>query len=470
MEWSEVRKILTAVLSAAMVATSLAMAPTAHADTGSATIQSGPMKLERFSIQGEVRSGFARPIQLQRKEAKGWRTISSGRTAVNGSFRFTASTAASSVTLRAFLPRASYRGRVFAQLGTSQTVVRTVSQTAGLAISDAVAGRAMTAVASSTPVRPGRGVELQKLSGGSWRTIASGAVGSTGRGTFRPQESTAGTYTYRTLMSGWNGAGRMGSAPVTVKVAAPIRIPDKKLLACIDSELGLKEGTPITPAEARTLQELECEDGGISSLEGLQSFTSLGYLDVWNGHITSLEPIQNLTTLQVLLVDGNDIADISPLARLRNLKALDIGYNPVEDLSVLFTLNLQGLGLSGLGIQDISALKNLPKLTLLDLSDNAISDITALAALTRLDDLYLDYNQISDISALRGLSLEELSLVGNPICTSEPQTRGCTPPDPSNPSLSRSLAAGPDASGPVASHQRLAEAGSEWRSGSRQQH
>lgn len=269
-------------------------------------------------------------------------------------------------------------------------------------------------------------------------------------------------------MSGWNGAGRMGSAPVTVKVAAPIRIPDKKLLACIDSELGLKEGTPITAAEARTLQELECEDGGISSLEGLQSFTSLGYLDVWNGHITSLEPIRNLTTLQVLLVYGNDIADISPLARLR-LKALDIGYNPVEDLSVLFTLNLQGLGLSGLGIQDISALRNLPQLTLLDLSDNAISDITALAALTRLDDLYLDYNQISDISALRGLSLEELSLVGNPICTSEPQTRGCTPPGQSNPSLSRSLAAGPATSGSVVSHQRLAGAGSEWRSGSRQQ-
>ncbi len=401
------RKVWTSVLSAALLAGSLAMAPAAQAAPSTTISPSGPMRSERFNFSDRFTTGFARPVTLQQKQGKVWRTISSGTTAANGGFRFTTSTNAASVTLRGFSPRTSYKGRVYGQVGTAPVTVRTVTQTAILSVPrSATAGRTMTATAVSSPARAGRGVALQQLRGKSWTTIASGKVGANGRGTFHPAAPTSGSATYRILMSGWNGAGHMGSPAVTVTTNAPISIPDGNLLACVDNMLDLPVGTPITATEAARVGGLECTDGGIASLQGLQYFTHLEYLNAPEGDISDLTPVSKLSSLNYLLLDDNNISDISPVSGLTNLIAVD---------------------LSGNAIRDITPLSRMTSLAWLDLSYNYIENVGPLANLKSLENLYLDDNDITDVSALKGISPDELVLDGNPICFTAPTTRGCSP-------------------------------------------
>ena len=78
--------------------------------------------------------------------------------------------------------------------------------------------------------------------------------------------------------------------------------------------------------------------------------------------------------------------------------------------------NLESLYLYGNQISDISALKNLTKLTHLEIDSNQIIDISALKGLTNLTYLSIGNNQISDISALKDMTnLEELYLCENKI-------------------------------------------------------
>jgi hypothetical protein len=365
------------------------------------------MRFENFNFSDRIAGGVPRPVVLQKKQGNTWKTTSSGKTASNGAFRFTIKTGNPSETLRGFSPRTTYKGRVYGQVGTTPTTVRTVAQTATLsAATTAVTGRTITATAVSSPARAGRGVELQILNGKSWQTIASGKVGANGRGTFRKTAGKPGTYSYRVLMSAYNGAGRMGSAPVKVAVNNGISIPDRKLLACVDDALDLPAGTPISPSEAAEVKGLECEGFEISSLKGLDYFTHLEYLDAPDGGITELAPLAKLSSLQFLNLESNDISDLSPISGLKNLIAL---------------------GLSNNYITDIKPLGKMTSLLWLDLSYNEIKDITPLAGLKNLQNLYLDWNYITDASPLKNLTPKELVLNGNPICDDAPKTKGCAP-------------------------------------------
>jgi hypothetical protein len=80
--------------------------------------------------------------------------------------------------------------------------------------------------------------------------------------------------------------------------------------------------------------------------------------------------------------------------------------------------NIIGLRLHDLKISDISALKDLQKLTVLWLYDNQISDISALKDLQKLTVLTLWGNQITDISSLKDLQkLTYLDLMNNRLTT-----------------------------------------------------
>ena len=101
------------------------------------------------------------------------------------------------------------------------------------------------------------------------------------------------------------------------------------------------------------------------------------------------------------------------------VESLDISMNSVLKDYIPNNLkleNLRSLNLSGIGLDNISFLKNAGKLESLVAEENAIKDVTPLAELKSLRTLYLDRNNISDITALKDLaSLEELLLYKNNI-------------------------------------------------------
>lgn len=98
--------------------------------------------------------------------------------------------------------------------------------------------------------------------------------------------------------------------------------------------------------------------------------------------------------------------------------------NPVNSViigGVTYSTSLKSLDLSGLGLTDISAIKDMKALTYLKLDDNSISDISALSGLTNLKSLYISNNNISDASAVKNLkSLTNLSLYNNNVSDISP--------------------------------------------------
>ncbi|HEY3838277.1 MAG TPA: leucine-rich repeat domain-containing protein [Bryobacteraceae bacterium] len=201
----------------------------------------------------------------------------------------------------------------------------------------------------------------------------------------------------------------------------------------------------------------------ISDLTPLAGFTHLKTLVLWNNQVTDLTPISTLTNLQTLRLELNRIADISPLRNLRNLQSLQLddnqisdisplaglvnlrtlwisrnkvrniapltglvalqnlylSGNPVQDLAPLNHLSVSDLRLSDIGIEDISALRdlnqNITALINIDLSRNRIRDVKAVSRLNHVSNLDLSENRITDISAFAHSKFAYLDLHGNQI-------------------------------------------------------
>lgn len=99
------------------------------------------------------------------------------------------------------------------------------------------------------------------------------------------------------------------------------------------------------------------------------------------------------------------ISDISFLKYLTNLTILNLLENQISDIAPLKDLiNLTHLILRNNQINNITALQNHKKLLKLDLSFNQISDISAIKKITSLTHLYLPGNKIQDISHVKHLA------------------------------------------------------------------
>ena len=237
---------------------------------------------------------------------------------------------------------------------------------------------------------------------------------------------------------------------------------DPALRAVVEEALGKASGAPITAEEMASLSELsaprrdirdltglehatglvklDLSRNRIEALESLSGMTNLERLDVADNGIADMSPIARLTELRSLNLNDNAVADLSPLAELHNLWSLLLDRNPIEDISPLADLPSLGclflshtrvafadvlalprfarficLGISGLGVADLSPLSGLD-LVHLFVSDNAISDLEPLANLLALELLYVDGNRISDLRPLANLiELERLHLNDNAI-------------------------------------------------------
>ena len=159
-----------------------------------------------------------------------------------------------------------------------------------------------------------------------------------------------------------------------------VTIADPNLDSVIREDLGLGLADPITCQMALSMTSLTIVDNlGITSLDGLEGFANLEFLEL----------------------GSNQISDISPLAGLTQLSSLGLGDNQISDISLLAGLTqLTGLSLDDNQISDISPLVGLTQLSFLGLDRNQVSDISPLTGLTALGFLRLNDNQIGDISPL----------------------------------------------------------------------
>lgn len=224
---------------------------------------------------------------------------------------------------------------------------------------------------------------------------------------------------------------------------APFR--DPALRAAVERELGKSSGATITPDDMATLTSLWATGAGIRDLTGLEQATSLGQLGLHHNEVVDLTPLSSLGSLAYLYMGWNGVLDVSPLASLPSLRVLVLPNNPIGDLRPLsgasglerleidyapvafsdvralpFFRNLKGLGVSGLGLEDLSVLAGLP-LERLNVSDSPLSDLSPLAEFESLYHLEASNTGVTDIGPLQALgNLATLRLNGNSISDVEP--------------------------------------------------
>ena len=158
---------------------------------------------------------------------------------------------------------------------------------------------------------------------------------------------------------------------------------DPLLQACVNQHLGYTDDSRVSMDAAATLKNLDCIDLGITSIDGLQHYTGLETLSLWE----------------------NEISDISALSTLSNLKWLEVGANNIDDLSPVAKLQgLTRLGASSNNLTNIDAVANLDALQWLTLDDNRIANVSAISGLDGLTWITLDHNQIADTSILEDRS------------------------------------------------------------------
>ena len=200
------------------------------------------------------------------------------------------------------------------------------------------------------------------------------------------------------------------------------------------------KGEEITVGMMEQFTSLSLPWKNIFSLKGLEYAVNLKNLNLSNNFIEDITLLEKLVELEDLNLTNNKIKDPKSLAKLTKLRQLVLRKNLMNNLDFLNDLkvesldismnsvlkdyipnnlkleNLRSLNLSGIGLDNISFLKNAGKLESLVAEENAIKDLTPLAELKSLRTLYLDRNNISDITALKDLvSLEELLLYKNNI-------------------------------------------------------
>lgn len=198
------------------------------------------------------------------------------------------------------------------------------------------------------------------------------------------------------------------------------------------------------------LDNLSLAGNNISDISKLAELGGLTTLNLKDNMITDVSPLSSLTNLRTLYLDNNPVADLSPLASLTNLTTLSIKgmtltesqlkklanalpncaihsentEEEMQDISfggVTFKTDVTELNLSGMGLQNISALSSCKELKKLDLSGNTISDLSPLMDIPHLEWLNIANNYVTDLRPLMGISsLRFLNASGNYFSSTVP--------------------------------------------------
>ncbi|MBK2003014.1 leucine-rich repeat domain-containing protein [Listeria ivanovii subsp. londoniensis] len=141
----------------------------------------------------------------------------------------------------------------------------------------------------------------------------------------------------------------------------------------------------------------------VSDFVSQRELESVTKLLAYNRNINSLEGLQYFTNLKQLYLPRNQINDLSPLKNLTKLDVLDVNGNGLKSLNGIPSMALVSLYAGKNELTDVDALFRLRNLESLFIGENKIRNIDGIAHLTNLKELDLSVNEIRDLSALRNL-------------------------------------------------------------------
>ena len=76
------------------------------------------------------------------------------------------------------------------------------------------------------------------------------------------------------------------------------------------------------------MKGLDLKNNQLTSVEGLEKLTQLGFLDLRNNKLTNVKGLERLTQLSELWLIKNKLTDVKGLKNLKELRKLNLRYNP----------------------------------------------------------------------------------------------------------------------------------------------
>lgn len=153
------------------------------------------------------------------------------------------------------------------------------------------------------------------------------------------------------------------------------------------------------------LQNLTLSGCGLSTAAGLETATSLVYLDLSQNTIRDLTPMETITGLQTLILNHNAVNDLTALSNLKELRMLDVGYNLLSSISPIFNCPaLTNLNAESNTLTSLTGIEKLSSLQILNLAGNTLSDLSPLAGCIGIQELNASENFLTDITPLSALN------------------------------------------------------------------
>ena len=165
------------------------------------------------------------------------------------------------------------------------------------------------------------------------------------------------------------------------------------------------------------LERLTLSGCALSTAAGLETATSITYLDLSQNTIRDLTPLQNMTNLQEVYLQHNAVNDLTALSSLKSLVKLDVSFNLLASLNPIFNCTtLTTLGASNNTMTSLAGIDKLTALESFNIANNTLSDVSPIADCLNLKELDISSNLISDISSLSVLTkLESLVFTRNSV-------------------------------------------------------
>ncbi|MHC0441802.1 DUF7619 domain-containing protein [Flavobacterium sp. 3-210] len=206
-----------------------------------------------------------------------------------------------------------------------------------------------------------------------------------------------------------------------------ITIPDVKfktklLEADVDNSISMNDdGTArkidingdgeIQVSEALLILSLDVRNSNISSLEGIQGFSNLMFLECSDNKITTLD-LRSLSKLKIISCDRNNLVNLN-VQQLPKLQTISCWTNKLTEL------NLNGLS----GLQNLQCGENM--ITSLDLNQcpdlldlgiymNKISNLD-LSSFSKLENLFCGYNELVNLDLSSSINMKTLHCNNNKL-------------------------------------------------------
>ncbi len=172
-------------------------------------------------------------------------------------------------------------------------------------------------------------------------------------------------------------------------------------------DLDNNELTTFDAGSFSRLQHLYLENNNLEQVQNLNTAAGLVELRLNNNKLDadSISSIAALTKLNYLSLSGNTVVDLNFLNDLTELAHLELARCNIRQQREVSVSNTATGEATTEKVDNLGYLRNLKKLTILDLSDNKeINDISALSTLTNLSVFYINNVSLNSAAAVRSMT------------------------------------------------------------------